>query len=301
MVGLETIIKGLETGRGQDFEKAVRTAFEFLGFECEWKGEDEASPDVIVKAPLADNSFVSLLECCAVDERNKVGHGKVSQLRDYYPTYQVKYGRQGWSLVYPVLVGKPSFSDPCRQYADIEDSSKSSRSKIRLIPVSVVCDILRKHGEYHFTQEELKPIFGFDESIKSVILSIYDLNNIYTPFIRKIRLYALIFAALVNNPIGRDFNPRLEWVSLDELYGTINTLSLVAYKTRFGREEITEAARDLSSPIARAIELGVREKRYFVRRANLSNLSFFSALGRLEPSFVRETGILLREFSKLSK
>lgn len=301
MVELSTILSRLNGERGQDFEQAVKTAFDFLGFECEWKGENEASPDVIVKASLADKPFVSIFECCAVEERNEVGHGKVSQLRDYFPTYQVEYGRQGWALVYPVLVGRPAFSAPCRRYADVGDASSPSHTKIRLISADVVSDILRKHAQFQFTQNELRPIFGFDQSIESVQLSTYDLNNIYGPLIKKVRLYALIFMALVDNPIGEDFDPRTEWVSIDELLGTINMLSLIAYKARFSREQIREAARDLSSPVVKSVELGFRDGQILVKRSSLSNQSFVESMGRLQKAFWTESFHIMERLSQRSE
>jgi hypothetical protein len=105
---------------------------------------------------------------------------------------------------------------------------------------------------------------------------------------RKIKLYSLIFAALSVNPLEGNYEPKPSWISLQELNGHVKAFGLIAYKIKPTDREISEAARDLSNPFVKAIELGVEGEQYFIRRTSVFRTKVLENMGRIKDPFQLE-------------
>jgi len=237
---LEDIINRLRNEMGKSFERAVTDAFKFLGFDAEHINETQAESDIIIKAPQALKPYYVVAECEAVREGNQVSYRKLGQLHGNFGKYATRY--KEYSSSYKMLVGKPVFSN------DAIESSKNE--PVTLLTSEMLIRLLEYNSRYILSQDELENFF-----LWSGLIQKEHIETICNMYMRKVKLYSLIYISLINRPTRSRLNIRGNFIPLEELIGSIKTLSYLMKIENVNNEEIFEAIRDLSNPFIKIVEI----------------------------------------------
>jgi hypothetical protein len=141
----ERIAKLLRESIGDEFEKVVRDAFGFLGFESKWIGNIEGDADVLASSVLAGKPYRVVCECSAVYETNKVKNEKIGQILSNGPKHKKDYEN-----LYLVVVGRPKFS---------EVAIKNAGSDVTLLMAEDLAQLVLNHGYFTFSNDDLEIVF----------------------------------------------------------------------------------------------------------------------------------------------
>jgi hypothetical protein len=238
---LGEILKNLLHTDGKEFEKTVRTAFNFLDFDASLTESTQSEADVIAEAYYAENPYFIVIECQAVLSHNQVGVDKVGQIRGSAEAYSLDPRRQQlFRTSHKLIVGRPEFSP---------DARKRSHPDVGLITATHLGRLLISHRSHLYSQDELKEVLCISGEITDAQIDSFQqriLGKIQYP--RKLDIYSLIYLGLLEDPISDNLEKRKDWVSMDNLIGVVLTYGSLFRIPNLSKEEIAEGVRDLDNP-----------------------------------------------------
>lgn len=227
---LQTLLFDIEhSARSSDeateFEKVLRRAFIYLGFQAEHKS-GPGDTDVLLIAPLGNETYRVV-----VDGKSSK-HGKIS--KGAVDWLALKAHRQMYSAEY-ILVVAPGFSTG-DLYSNAEDTG------VALITAVDLCEILRLHHETPFSLTDLRALFRDPwkperplESIKARNTEIARLQQLIPDIIRELE---------------ESFSLINEAISVDILH---MMLARFHNKAIYSKAEIQDALWLLASPFTGAL------------------------------------------------
>jgi hypothetical protein len=238
---LEDIMKDLFSKDGKDFEKAVKTAFNFLDFDASLTLSTQSESDVIAEAYLAEKPYFIVIECQAVRPQNQVGVDKVGQIRGNAEAYSLDPRRQQlFETSHKLIVGKPIFSD---------DARKRSPPDVGLITASNLAHLMLGHREHPYSQDELREVLGTSGEITEPQIELFQQRILgQRQYQRKLEIYSVIYIGLLDDPYSDNLEKRKNWVSSDIVVGTVLTYGSLFKIPNLSKEEIADAMRDLDNP-----------------------------------------------------
>lgn len=260
---LTTVIEGLNQQQGRDFENAVCAAMNYLDFNSTPTETTEGESDVIAEAIHAETPYFIVIECQAVREGNLVGYEKIGQIRGNAPSYLDARRQQLFKTYYRVVVGKPAFSNIAKDRANPD---------VGLLQVDALVRLVQLHEQYSLSQNVLQKVFSekglVDVNSIDKIVSYHLATNGYN---RKLKIYSLIYAALLENPFSDKSERRKTWATIDQIVGEVLAYGKLFRIPELSETEVSHLIRDLDNPFLRVLEA----------RANQIRLSTLS-LGALE-------------------
>jgi len=267
---LEDITRRLKSDCGLDFEIAVADAFSFLGFDVEIIPETQAESDLIVKAFLPQKPYFVIIECNAVREGEFVSYQKLGQIRGNAPKYFIKYGKE-LPTYYKLIVGRPAFS---------KDMKKHAFEDVILLSADVLMKMLEFHNIFQFSQDELRSTFE-----KRGEITAEKVDELVDPYLKHLKTCALVFMSLLEEPTSNPDKRKKEWVHIQNLFGSVTSLSWFLNISDITTEDIINAITELSSPLRRIMNLSHDE------RARLTSISFEVVVEKMG-----RQGVMFREF-----
>jgi len=275
---LENIIQDLLSNRGEEFESSVCNALNFLDFEASLTTSTEAESDVVAEALHAEIPYFIVVECQAVREGSQVGVDKLGQIRGNSPSYLDTRRQQLFEKGYKLIVGKPEFSDHAKERA-LPD--------VALMSVDTLIVILKIHKRHQFSQNDLHNVFQRVGEIRNA-----DIANIMAQcltekqYARKLSIYSLIYAALLQNPYSTKLEKRKRWSSLKEVVGEVLAYGKLFRIGGLTSGEAIERIRDLDNPFLRIIEM--KEEKVRLSTVSKSVVEEFSPFGEALVSDIDE-------------
>lgn len=265
---LKNLIQDITEKGGREFEKAVCDAFNFLDFKSSLTETTEAESDVIAEAHYAEIPYFIVIECQASREGNQVGVDKLGQIRGNSPGYLDTRRQRLFEKGYKLIVGKPEFSNHARNRA---------KPDVGLITADVLINLLKAHNRYRFSQNELQEIFGkvgeTDETHLALLITNFLSDRQYG---RRLRLYSLIYIALLRNPYSDKLERRKGWTSIDQIVGEVIAYGKLFRMRDLTGDEIIHLVRDLDNPFLKIVELGRTKARLSsVSKSVIENSSYF--------------------------
>jgi len=266
-----SVIQGIREREGREFERAVSEAMEYLDLDSVLPENTEGESDVIAEALHAEVPYFIVIECQAVRPGNQVGYDKLGQIRGNASSYLDARRQQFFTEYYRIVVGKPEFSHTAKERAAPD---------VGLMPVDSLVKLVELHKDYCLSQNLLKRIFGhigiIETSFVESTVKSYLRNEI--GYFRKLKLYSLIYLALLENPVSDKFNRRKKWTPVIQAMGQVLTFGQLFGMQDVNASEIGSAIRDLGNPFLRVVES--RDSEIRLSTTSLRTIGCFNFLGR---------------------
>jgi hypothetical protein len=258
---LADIVQRLNTENGRpNFENAVADAFRFLDFQVDPVIETQGESDLIVKAPLPQKPYFVIVECSAAKQKKFVSYKKLGQIRGNAPKYFLQYGKD-FPTYYKVVVGRPAFS---------ENTKKHALDDVVLLTTKVLIRLLLVHSIYQFSQDELRSIFETKGEV-----SMERVRELSTPYLKNLRVHALVFMALLEEPTSDPDKRKREGLPIQTLVGSVMSLSWFLGVKDVTPSDIVRAITELSSPLKNVIQVSQDD------RLMLTSIPFDVAIEKL--------------------
>lgn len=257
------IIQRIQADRGEQFERTIVDAFNFLGFNASLTRTREAESDGIAEALLAESPFFVVIECCAVDQGNEVGYEKIGQIRGNFSAYLDERRQRIFKKGYKLLVGKPVFSSNARTRADPD---------VCLITANSLVKIIDFHAKYHFSQDELEPVISVAGELTEE-----HLQTMVTPYQRRISIYALVCLSLIIGHTLQSDDRRRPFIPAEQVVGQVLGYAEIMQIDNVQDYEVRECIRDMSSPILKILN----SKDDSVRLSSISLNTITANLGEM--------------------
>jgi hypothetical protein len=242
----ESVIENLTTKQGRDFETAVYSAMDYLDLDSHLTGTTEAESDVIAEAVSAEVPYFLVIECQAVREGSQVDYDKIGQIRGNAPSYLDARRQQLFKTYYKIIVGKPEFSDNVKTRAEPD---------VGLLGIDALIRLVQMHEQYSLSLNMLQRIFS-----RMGLIDAKFVDNITRSYLgaegyfRKLKIYSLVYAALLENPLSDKSERRKNWTSIDQVIGEVLGYSRIFRIPELNGSEVGYLIRDLDNPFFRVVE-----------------------------------------------
>jgi len=241
----DDIIRRLKAEAGDSFTVATVDAFTYLGLAVEKIQETQAESNIIAKAPRAQRPYFVIIECGAVREGEQVSYLKLGQIRGNSPKYVARYGGDFLSF-YKVIVGRPTFS---------EDAKKLAPPDVALISADNLARLLKHHKQFYFSEDELEQIFAVPGEVTG-----QKVDSLIDPFLKKLRLYALIYMSLLFEPTSKPHERKRDWTSIQQLTGAVEKIGWFLNVRNITERDVVYAVRDIANPFLKLVEMANDDK-----------------------------------------
>ncbi len=232
-LGPQEIASQLNESRGDDFEKAVQEAFEYLDFNSQWIGTNAGDADVLVTSRRARVPYRLVCECCAVNDGNEVTTEKVSQIMINGPQH-----KENFEYFHLVVVGRPQFS---------KIAIRNAGSDVCLLPAEGLAQLVLCHESFEFSNDDLHVIFLPATGLASVAVEKI-INEYTTDFTNSFYSYAILVLAaekFATEQGGGSIRIQEDiLISTARAYGEALGLRVLSF------DQIQEGLKFLSTPMA---------------------------------------------------
>jgi hypothetical protein len=267
---LETVIGDLTAKRDRDFEIAVCVAMDYLDLNSKLTATTEAESDVIAEAISAEVPYFLVIECQAVREGNQVGYDKIGQIRGNAPSYLDARRQQLFKTYYKIIVGKPNFSDNAKTRAEPD---------VGLLGIDALVRLVQMHEQYFLSLNVLQRIFSRIGLIDTNFVDSIIRSYLYAEgYFRRLKIYSLVYAALLENPLSDKSERRKSWTSVDQVIGEVLVYGRIFRLPELNGSEVGNSIRDLDNPFFRMVEFKANQVR--LSTVSIEALQNFSRFGQ---------------------
>jgi hypothetical protein len=119
-----------------------------------------------------------------------------------------------------------------------------------LLTTDILITILELHNVYQFSQDELRLIFETKGEVVDERI-----NELVNPYLKNLKACSLVFIGLLEEPTSNPDKRKREWISVQNLVGTVSNLSWFLNVDDIITSDIMNAMAEFSSPFKRIIQI----------------------------------------------